>query len=202
MGEDPPCSKINGPRHGRRWRTRIFMPFTAASPLSSAIGKAGVGGRVSHCGSARAVPAEGIRAGKRTRFRARMSPVSNSRMRVVHKSCRRSCRLSAAVARHRSGMGKAKRAALDPATGDDDALVALLAAGLRLSASDNLWRVSGNNAASSRADARSGRQLEQARPVLGVHGRGSDRRSSPRPSEAAPAVTGHNSGEATKETPH
>jgi len=41
-------------------------------------------------------------------------------------------------------MGKAKRAALDPETGDDEALVALLAAGLRLKASDNLWRVSGN----------------------------------------------------------
>ncbi len=45
-------------------------------------------------------------------------------------------------------MGKAKRAALDPGTGDnaagDDALVALLAAGLRLNASDTLWRVSGN----------------------------------------------------------
>jgi DNA repair protein RadC len=41
-------------------------------------------------------------------------------------------------------MGKAKLAALDPAAGDDDALVALLAAGLRLQAADNLWRVSGN----------------------------------------------------------
>jgi DNA repair protein RadC len=45
-------------------------------------------------------------------------------------------------------MGKAKRAALDPVTGDDalrdDALVALLAAGLRLQAADNLWRVRGN----------------------------------------------------------
>ena len=58
------------------------------------------------------------------------------------------CRVSAAVAVDRVGMGKAKRAALDPVTGDDalgdDALVALLAAGLRLKASDNLWRVSGN----------------------------------------------------------
>ncbi|MDP2333542.1 MAG: DNA repair protein RadC, partial [Reyranella sp.] len=41
-------------------------------------------------------------------------------------------------------MGKAKRAALDAGTGDDEALVALLAAGLRLQASDSLWRVSGN----------------------------------------------------------
>ncbi|MEK7687983.1 MAG: hypothetical protein AAB398_06200, partial [Pseudomonadota bacterium] len=48
------------------------------------------------------------------------------------------CRVSAAVAGDRGGMGKAKRIALDPGTGDDDALVALLAAGLRLKASDNL----------------------------------------------------------------
>jgi len=41
-------------------------------------------------------------------------------------------------------MGKARRAAPDPAASDEAALVALLAAGLRLNASDNLWRVSGN----------------------------------------------------------
>lgn len=41
-------------------------------------------------------------------------------------------------------MGKAKRAAPDPIAGNDDALIALLAAGLRLQAADSLWRVSGN----------------------------------------------------------
>jgi DNA repair protein RadC len=41
-------------------------------------------------------------------------------------------------------MGKAKRAVLEQTAADDGALVALLAAGLRLQASDNLWRVNGN----------------------------------------------------------
>jgi DNA repair protein RadC len=40
-------------------------------------------------------------------------------------------------------MGKAERAELDT-TADDDALVALLAAGVRLQSTDTLWRVSGN----------------------------------------------------------
>ncbi len=40
-------------------------------------------------------------------------------------------------------MGKAERAELDT-TADDDVLVALLAAGLRLQSTDTLWRVSGN----------------------------------------------------------
>ena len=54
------------------------------------------------------------------------------------------CRVSAAVAVDRVGMGKAKRAALDPVTGDDalgdDALVALLAAGLRLDDAQTVLR--------------------------------------------------------------
>jgi DNA repair protein RadC len=61
-----------------------------------------------------------------------------------------SCRLSAAVAGKSRRMGKAKRAAAagapaeSGATSPDDGLIALLAAGLRLQAADNLWRVSGN----------------------------------------------------------
>ncbi len=43
-------------------------------------------------------------------------------------------------------MGRAKRAAAEPAvpSTDDDALLSLLAAGLRLQAGDTLWRVNGN----------------------------------------------------------
>ena len=65
-----------------------------------------------------------------------------------------SCRVSAANAGKSRRMGKAKRtaAADEPAgteggtnaSAGDDGLIALLAAGLRLQASDNLWRVSGN----------------------------------------------------------
>ena len=65
-----------------------------------------------------------------------------------------SCRVSAANAGKSRRMGKAKRtaAADEPAGAEggtnasagDDGLIALLAAGLRLQASDNLWRVSGN----------------------------------------------------------
>ena len=47
---------------------------------------------------------------------------------------------------NRRRMGRAKRAAAEPAaqSTDDDALLSLLAAGLRLQADDALWRVSGN----------------------------------------------------------
>src|SRR4029078_7668640 len=59
-----------------------------------------------------------------------------------------SCRLSAAVAGKSRRMGRAKRAVTDadPAAqaADDEALLSLLAAGLRLASSDSLWRVSGN----------------------------------------------------------
>ena len=43
-------------------------------------------------------------------------------------------------------MGKAKRAALEPtaAAANDDALLALLAAGLRLQSNDAIFKVSGN----------------------------------------------------------
>src|ERR1700761_8453804 len=57
-----------------------------------------------------------------------------------------SCRLSAVVLGNCRRMGRAKRAAAEPAaqSTDDDALLPLLAAGLRLQAGDALWRVSGN----------------------------------------------------------
>src|SRR5881394_3943724 len=59
-----------------------------------------------------------------------------------------SCRLSAAVAGKSRRMGRAKRAVTDadPAAqaADDEALLSLLAAGLRLQSSASLWKVSGN----------------------------------------------------------
>src|SRR3954451_24254905 len=63
-----------------------------------------------------------------------------------------SCRVSAAVAGKSRRMGRAKRAvaesgpaAAEPAgAADDDALLSLLAAGLRLQSTDDRWRVSGN----------------------------------------------------------
>ena len=58
-----------------------------------------------------------------------------------------SCRVSAAVAGKSRRMGRAKRAVAEPAganAADDEALLSLLAAGLRLQSTDSLWRVSGN----------------------------------------------------------
>src|SRR5436190_22565138 len=62
-----------------------------------------------------------------------------------------SCRLSAAVAGKSRRMGRAKRAIAEaPAkaagndAADDEALLSLLAAGLRLQSTDGQWRVSGN----------------------------------------------------------
>src|SRR6185503_20089758 len=60
-----------------------------------------------------------------------------------------SCRLSAAVGGKSRRMGRARtKAAEDGAArgeaSQDDALLSLLAAGLRLQAGDALWRVSGN----------------------------------------------------------
>jgi len=103
-------------------------------------------------------------------------------------------------------MGKAKRAILDPANvhpalSDDNALVALLAAGLRLSASDNLWRVTGNtlpHRALMREAGGSWNRLDQCWEFTAEDPTAKLAAAL----EAAPAVTGHNSGEAAKETPH
>jgi DNA repair protein RadC len=98
-------------------------------------------------------------------------------------------------------MGKAKRAALDPATGDDNALVALLAAGLRISASDNLWRVSGNtlpHRTLMREAGGSWNRLDQCWEFTAEDPTAKLAAAL----EAAPPVTGHNSGEATTDKPH
>ena len=99
-------------------------------------------------------------------------------------------------------MGKAKRAVLEPATGDDDALVALLAAGLRLQASDGFWRVSGNtlpHRALLREAGGAWNRLDQCWEFAGEDP--TARLAAALAAAPAPAA-GHNSGEAAPETPH
>lgn len=101
-------------------------------------------------------------------------------------------------------MGKAKRSATElgrePAT-DDGALVALLAAGLRLQTSDNVWRVSGNTLPHRlmlRDAGGTWNRLDQCWDFTGED-----------PTtrlvaaiEAAPTPSGHNSGNAEAPKPH
>jgi DNA repair protein RadC len=99
-------------------------------------------------------------------------------------------------------MGKAKRAALEPATGDDEALVALLAAGLRLQSSDSLWRVSGNtlpHRALLREAGGAWNRLDQCWDFLGE-----DPTAKLAAALAAAPVpaSGHNSGEPAPAAPH
>ncbi|MGQ0581016.1 MAG: JAB domain-containing protein [Reyranella sp.] len=99
-------------------------------------------------------------------------------------------------------MGKAKRAALEQVTGDDEALVALLAAGLRLQASDNLWRVSGNtlpHRALLREAGGAWNRLDQCWDFTGEDP--TSKLAAALAAAPAPAA-GHNSGEAAPETPH
>jgi DNA repair protein RadC len=106
-------------------------------------------------------------------------------------------------------MGRARKAAVEAiviATGAvdtsaaDDALLALLAAGLRLQSTDSLWRVSGNTL-SHRALLRDAggtwNRLDQCWEFIG---------EDPTPKikaalDAAPAMTGHNSGSSLSEPP-
>ncbi|MDI1288211.1 MAG: DNA repair protein RadC [Reyranella sp.] len=100
-------------------------------------------------------------------------------------------------------MGKAKQATPDPgpANHDDEALVALLAAGLRLQAADQLWRVSGNtlpHRALLREAGGSWNRLDQCWDFAG---------EDPTAKLAAalataPALPGHNSNEPEAPRPH
>lgn len=97
-------------------------------------------------------------------------------------------------------MGKAKRSALEPAA-DDKAVVALLAAGLRLQASENLWRVSGNTLAYRlllRDAGGTWNRLDQCWDFAGEDP--TDKLVAA--IEAAPAASGHNSGDAETPKPH
>jgi DNA repair protein RadC len=102
-------------------------------------------------------------------------------------------------------MGKARRATLEPATGDDNALVALLAAGLRLNASDNLWRVTGNtlpHRALMREAGGSWNRLDQCWEFTAEDPTAKLAAALEADLGAAPAVPGHNSGETSPEKPH
>ena len=101
-------------------------------------------------------------------------------------------------------MGKAKTAALEPAAAaaNDDALLALLAAGLRLQSNDTLWKVSGNTLAHRTLLRDAGgtwNRLDQCWEFAG------DDPSAKLAAalEAIPAPAGHNSGEpAAAAKPH
>jgi DNA repair protein RadC len=101
-------------------------------------------------------------------------------------------------------MVKAKRTATDegvPQQAADDALVALLAAGLRLQATDNLWRISGNtlpHRALMREAGGTWNRLDQCWEFTGDDP--TTRLAAAL--AAAPAPSGHNSGETAAPKPH
>ncbi|MBS0550139.1 MAG: DNA repair protein RadC [Proteobacteria bacterium] len=90
-------------------------------------------------------------------------------------------------------MGRAKKAVVEDAAANDEALLALLAAGLRLQSADNLWRVSGNTLSYRTLLRDAGgtwNRLDQCWEFAG---------EDPAPRlkaalDAAPAPAGHNSG--------
>jgi len=99
-------------------------------------------------------------------------------------------------------MGKAKRAVLEPATGDDEALVALSAAGLRLNASDNLWRVSGNTLPHRALLREAGGAWNRLDQCWDFTGEDPTVKLAAALATAPAPTAGHNSGEAAPETPH
>jgi DNA repair protein RadC len=101
-------------------------------------------------------------------------------------------------------MGKAQKAPMEgssEAQADDDALLALLAAGLRLQSTDSLWRVSGNtlpHRALLRDAGGNWNRLDQCWEFAG---------EDPAPRlkialEASPSPAGHNSGAPAEPRPH
>ena len=90
-------------------------------------------------------------------------------------------------------MGKARKAAVEATPANDDALLALLAAGLRLQSTDQLWRISGNtlpHRALLRDAGGTWNRLDQCWDFTG---------EDPTPRlkaalDALPTATGHNSG--------
>ena len=99
-------------------------------------------------------------------------------------------------------MGKAKRAlAEEPAASDDDALLALLAAGLRLQSTDSLWRVSGNTLAHRALLREAGGTWNRLDQCWDFSGEDPTEKLAAA-LEAAPATAGHNSGAPTEPKPH
>src|SRR5437868_198993 len=100
-------------------------------------------------------------------------------------------------------MGKAKRAALEPtdAAANDDALLALLGAGLRLQSNDAIFKVSGNTLAHRnllRDAGGSWNRLDQCWELTGDDPTAKLAAAL----EAIPAAAGHNSGEPAVLKPH
>ena len=103
-------------------------------------------------------------------------------------------------------MGKAKRAVPGagpdhPASGDDEALVALLAAGLRLQAADSLWRVSGNTLPHRTLMREAGGTWNRLDQCWEFAGEDPTVRLAAALA-AAPPAAGHNSNEAEPPRPH
>ena len=103
-------------------------------------------------------------------------------------------------------MGKAKRAVPGagpdhPASGDDEALVALLAAGLRLQAADCLWRVSGNTLPHRTLMREAGGTWNRLDQCWEFAGEDPTVRLAAALA-AAPPAAGHNSNEAEPPKPH
>jgi len=97
-------------------------------------------------------------------------------------------------------MGKAKRAIPERAA-DDEALVALLAAGLRLQAADSLWRVSGNTLPHRALLREAGGTWNRLDQCWDFSGEDPTARLAAALA-AAPPAAGHNSNEAEPPRPH
>ena len=102
-------------------------------------------------------------------------------------------------------MGKAKRTALEQTADDraaeDGALIALLAAGLRLQAADNLWRVSGNTLPHRTLLREAGGNWNRLDQCWDFSGEDPTARLAAALATAPPAP-GHNSGEPEPPKPH
>mgnify|MGYP002877809288 CR=1 FL=1 len=103
-------------------------------------------------------------------------------------------------------MGKAKRATLEAVPAqtvpNDDALVALLAAGLRLQSSENLWRVSGNTLPHRVLLRDAGGTWNRLDQCWDFAGEDPTTRLAAALETMPAAQAGHNSGEAATPRPH
>jgi len=100
-------------------------------------------------------------------------------------------------------MGRAKGAATEPAaqSTDDDALLSLLAAGIRVQADEALWRVSGNTLPHRTLLREAGgtwNRLDQCWEFAGEDPTAKLAAAI----EATPPTAGHNSGTPSTPTPH
>jgi DNA repair protein RadC len=100
-------------------------------------------------------------------------------------------------------MGKAKHAAAEEpaASTNDDALLALLAAGLRLQSADSLWRVSGNTLAHRALLREAGGTWNRLDQCWDFSGEDPTEKLAAA-LEAAPPTAGHNSGAPAEPKPH